>query len=51
MHDPDSLRHFADAIADSRPVDWTSANVQAGPGDLDTLAEMQIIAEIARFHR
>jgi Tol biopolymer transport system component len=50
MRDPDSLRHLADAIADSQPIDWASASVQAEPRDLDTLAELQVIAEIARFH-
>jgi serine/threonine protein kinase len=47
MHDRKRLRDVVDAIADSRAVDWASA---ADP-DLDTLAELQIIAEIARFHR
>lgn len=50
MDDPEGLRDVADAIADSRAVDWASASAQAA-GDLDTLAELQIIAEIARFHR
>ena len=51
MSETDRFQDLVGAIADSRPVDWQSATEHAASEELDTLAELRIIAEIARLHR
>jgi serine/threonine protein kinase/tetratricopeptide (TPR) repeat protein len=51
MADADRLDELASAVADGRTIEWSSADASAGLGDLDAIAELRIIAEIARLHR
>jgi serine/threonine protein kinase len=51
MSEIDPLQEFAAAVADGQPVEWASAKGGVESEDLDALAELQIIAAIARVHR
>jgi serine/threonine protein kinase len=51
MDGSDPLTELAGAVADGRPVEWDAERASLNPGDLDSIAELQILAEIARLHR
>jgi Tol biopolymer transport system component len=47
----DPLGPLAEAVADGRAVEWDAQRESVGHADIDSVAELQVLAEIARLHR